>query len=137
MAGVPYAEITRELGYRSAGAVSKAMWKTIDRRAAASVDEYRALELERLDAIQSAHWGKAVSGSTAAVEVVLGVIEKRIRLLGLDRVAHGSGAPGEVVDGAFWEHIREVHDGKLSAYLDAHADGDCGSSVPAVSQPHG
>ena len=56
LAGVRHADIARELGYRSSGAVSKAVWRTIDRRSDASVDEYRALEFERLDALQSAHW---------------------------------------------------------------------------------
>ena len=56
LAGVRHADIARELGNRSSGAVSKAVWRTIHRRSDASVDEYRALEFERLDALQSAHW---------------------------------------------------------------------------------
>ena len=133
LAGVDQSQIARELGYRSSGAVSKALWRTINRRAAAGVDEYRALELERLDALQSAHWGKALDGDTKAAEVVLSVIDKRIKLLGLDRMADSSHAPGEVVDSGFWAHVTEVHDGKMSAYLDAHAGGDCGGNDPAVS----
>lgn len=133
LAGVTQPQIAHELGYRSSGAVSKALWRTINRRAADGVDEYRALELERLDALQTANWGKALDGDTKAAEVVLSVIDKRIKLLGLDRMADGSDAPGEVVDSGFWGHVREEHDGKMSAYLDAHAGGDCGSSGPAVS----
>jgi hypothetical protein len=100
LAGVPYDEITRELGYKSRGSVSKAMWKTIDRRATEGADAYRTLELQRLDALQSAHWESAVAGDVKAAELVLNVIEKRIRLLGLDRsdLRAGSGtslvAPG-------------------------------------------
>jgi len=132
LAGVNQSQIARELGYRSSGAVSKALWRTINRRAAAGVDGYRALELERLDELQSAHWPKALDGDTKATEVVLSVIDKRIKLLGLDRVANGSDAPGEVVDSGFWTHVREEHDGKMAAYLDAHAGGDCESSGPDV-----
>lgn len=56
-----------------------------------------------------------MDGDTRAAEVVLSVIEKRVRLLGLDRVADGSETPGGIVDGAFWEHVREAHDGKMLA----------------------
>jgi hypothetical protein len=100
------------------------MWKTIDRRTAEGVATYRALELERLDALERAHWTKALAGSTTAAEVVLVVIEKRIRLLGLDRVADGSAGPGEVVDPGFWEHVTEAHQGKTQDYLDDHRSGD-------------
>jgi predicted transcriptional regulator len=125
LAGVSQPRIADELGFRSSGAVSKALWRTINRRAAAGVDEYRAVELERLDAIQSAHWDKALDGDAKAAEVVLSVIDKRIKLLGLDHVADGSTAPGKVVDSGFWEHVLEEHGGKMSHYLDAHADGAC------------
>ena len=81
--------------------------------------------------LQAAQWAKALDGCTRAAEVVLSAIEKRIKLLGLDRVAEGPDAPGEVVDSGFWAHVREEHEGKLSAYLEAHAGGHCGSRAPA------
>ena len=125
VAGVPYAQITKELGYRSSGAVSKAMWKTIDRRTADAVDAYRERELQRLDALERAHWATALAGSTKAAEVVLSVIEKRIRLLALDRAGTQASVPTEVIDPAFWAHVREAHGGKMQAYLEAHRSGDC------------
>ena len=44
---------------------------------------------------------------------MLGAIEKRIRLLGLDRVSAGHEAPGKVVDSGFWEHVLEEREGKI------------------------
>ena len=65
---------------------------------------------------------------------MLGAIEKRIRLLGLDRVSAGHEAPGKVVDsGSLREHVLEEREGKMRGYLDAHAGGNCGSSGPDVS----
>lgn len=50
----------------------------------ASAKEYRALELERLDAILLAVWKDATKGHLGAVDRVLRISERRARLLGLD-----------------------------------------------------
>jgi hypothetical protein len=97
LAGWSYDAITAELGYKSRDSVSKAMWKAIDRRSAEGVEENRALELSRLDALQAAHWDRAVDGDTKAAEVVLNVIEKRCRLLGLDRPGKAAAGAGSVI----------------------------------------
>ena len=73
------------------------MWTAIDRRSAEGVEEYQALELSRLDALQAAHWDRAVHGDAKAAEVVLYVIEKRIRLLGLDRPGRAAAGAGSVI----------------------------------------
>jgi orotate phosphoribosyltransferase-like protein len=46
--------------------------------------EMRALEGERLDALQYAIWEKAMSGDLRAVSSVLGIMQRRARLYGLD-----------------------------------------------------
>jgi hypothetical protein len=125
VAGVPYAQITEALGHRSSGAASKAMWRAIDRRTAEGVDAYREQQLRRLDMVERAYWTKALVGSTKAAEVVLSVTEKRIRLLSLDRVGAQVSGPTEVIDPAFWAHVREAHDGRMESYLEAHRSGDC------------
>ena len=48
-------------------------------------EEYRELELARLDALQAAHWPQAVAGSVRSADLVLRVIDRRIKLLGLDQ----------------------------------------------------
>lgn len=42
------------------------------------------MELERLDAMQKAHYANAVQGGIAATAVTLKIMERRARLLGLD-----------------------------------------------------
>ena len=129
VAGWSYDAITVELGYKSRGSVSKALWKTIERRSATAVDAYRERELQRLDALERAHWGKALAGSAAAAEVVLGVVEKRIRLLGLDRQEQAPDAPRSVVDAGYCERVREAHERQPGAVPEARAGGD-GNDVP-------
>lgn len=45
----------------------------------------RCLELERLDALSRAVWPQAEEGEPAAVDRALAIIDRRCRLLGLDR----------------------------------------------------
>jgi hypothetical protein len=52
---------------------------------AESTEELRDLELRRLDALQVAHWDRAMEGDSRATEIVLKVMARRARLLGRDR----------------------------------------------------
>ena len=52
---------------------------------AAATEEYRQLELERLDALQAAIWNQAVSGNLWAIDRCLAIMERRAKLLGLDK----------------------------------------------------
>jgi hypothetical protein len=47
-------------------------------------DEYRALELLRLDELQVSLWNKAIEGDYKALDRVLTIIRQRGRLLGLE-----------------------------------------------------
>ena len=51
--------------------------------------ELRALELERLDRLHEALWPRAIGGDDAALDRLLRVIDRRVRLLGLDAPARG------------------------------------------------
>jgi hypothetical protein len=53
-------------------------------QAALDVDEEIWTELVRLDALLEALWPKAESGDLQAVDRMLGVIDRRIRILGLE-----------------------------------------------------
>jgi hypothetical protein len=44
------------------------------------------MELDSLDALQLALWAKAVGGTSRAAAFVVGLIERRVRLLGLDGI---------------------------------------------------
>ncbi len=64
---------------------------------AEAVEEYRELELARLDALQAAHWPQAVAGSVRSADLVLRVIDRRIKLLGLDQPRMEDGRPRYLV----------------------------------------
>jgi hypothetical protein len=49
------------------------------------------LELERLDSLLAAVWGKAEKGDLAAVDRVLSILARRAKLLGLDAEKAGAG----------------------------------------------
>lgn len=47
-------------------------------------EHVRQLETERLDKLQAVHWRNAIDGDTKSTEIVLRIMERRARLLGLD-----------------------------------------------------
>lgn len=51
----------------------------------------------RPDTLQSALWSKATVGDTASANTILNIIDKRVRLLGLDRIELESADPMTVV----------------------------------------
>jgi hypothetical protein len=91
--GLSYDEIARRAGFAHRGSAHRAVFKALDAREAENVDQLRALELDRLDALQASNWEKAVTGDHRSVLLVLRVIEARIRVLGLDRKHAGDGTP--------------------------------------------
>ena len=89
--GATYEDAAAQAGYASRSGAYKAFWKALDHREAQAVEDHRALELARLDALQVALWDDAINGDVKAVNAVLRIIEQRSRLLGLDK-------PGSVAD---------------------------------------
>ncbi len=85
LAGHSYDEIALEVGYQSRGTAWRAVQDSLNSRIAEAVTEYRELELARLDALQAAHWPQAVAGSVRSADLVLRVIDRRMKLLGLDQ----------------------------------------------------
>ena len=81
--GASYGAIAPKVGYSHRGTAYRAVHKGLTERITAGVDELRRLELDRLDALQAAIWGKALDADTTAVNTVLRIIERRTRLLGL------------------------------------------------------
>lgn len=85
--GLPYREIADRLGYSDESGARKAVSRLLDRTEAEGVGELRRLESERLDAIMSAHWPAAIGGDVDASRIVLGVVDRRAKLLGLNAPA--------------------------------------------------
>lgn len=85
LAGHSYDEIALAVGYQNRGTAWRAVQDSLNSRIAEGVAEYRDLELARLDALQAAHWPQAVAGSVRSADLVLRVIDRRMRILGLDQ----------------------------------------------------
>lgn len=106
--GATYDQAAKQAGYATRSGAYKAFWKAIDGREADAVEQHRALELARLDALQVGLWDRAEAGDVKAVNAVLRIIEQRSRLLGLDRPEAVPVGSGSVVDAAYWEQVKET-----------------------------
>jgi len=82
--GLPYYEIATRLGYADESGARKAVSRLLDRREAEGVAELRAVEGDRLDTLQAAAWDAAIGGDLDAIKTVLSVIDRRVRLFGLN-----------------------------------------------------
>ncbi len=85
-AGKRYDEIAEELGLSVSGAwsVVRRAFKRSQKLNEAEADYQRTLDLERLDAALAAIWPQVEQGKLFAVDRLLGILERRARLLGLD-----------------------------------------------------
>ena len=87
LAGYSYDDIAEQVGYANRGSAWRAVQSTLHAKALETADEYRELELARLDALPSAHWQAALSGENLkAAELCLRISAQRTKLLGLDLV---------------------------------------------------
>lgn len=90
-AGKSYDEVAEAVGYSHRGSAHRAVFKALSEREVAGVEELRAVEVARLDALQEALWDQAMAGDASAASAILRVIEQRSRLLGLVSRNHPSG----------------------------------------------
>ena len=84
--GKPLWEIAEDLGLPESttrAALKRAMAEAADLIDDASKRELLAMEVDRLNQLQSAQWGNAMNGDTRAADTVLKIIDKRTKLLGL------------------------------------------------------
>lgn len=87
LAGLTYDVIAQRLKYSSRQAAAKDIERALAvalRDANRSAEEFREVELMRLDRLQAAAWAKAVQGDPRAIHACLQVIDRRCKLLGLD-----------------------------------------------------
>ena len=83
-AGLTLDEIAIRVGYSSPASVHYALKRINERISREDVEEIRNLESERLDLLQAANWDNAMQGNVPAGALVLRVMERRAKLLGLD-----------------------------------------------------
>jgi len=84
-AGSTYDEIAKALGYATPQGAFLAYNRAIKRTLVeAGSEEARQTELDRCDRLQRAYWGKAMTGDVQAGRIILQVMDRRARYLGLD-----------------------------------------------------
>ena len=84
-AGVTYEVIATQLGYANASGARKAVVSALKATLREPAAELRELELARLDAMLLPLWRRVQSGDEKAIDRALRIMERRARLLGLDR----------------------------------------------------
>jgi hypothetical protein len=90
LGGSDWPAIAAALGYASGKSAAMAVTAYLQRAGLTHSKEENQLalrlELDRLDALQLGLWDKAVGGDLKAAAFVVGLIERRVKLLGLDRL---------------------------------------------------
>lgn len=87
VAGVSWDLIASRLGYSGKAAACKDVTRALERaraETAEATEQLRQLEAARLDRLQAGLWTSACAGDTRAVDVALKIIDRRVKLLGLD-----------------------------------------------------
>jgi hypothetical protein len=82
--GLPYRDIAERLEWKNEASARSAVTRLLTRIEYDEVAEMRAVEGERLDALQRAVWAAAISGDTDAIKSVLAIMTRRARLFGLN-----------------------------------------------------
>ena len=112
--GKTYQQVADDLGYASRGTVHRIVQSTLAQHEVETIEELRALELARLDALQSSFFDAAVSGDVAAAEVVLKILAQRFRVLQLHRVSalNAESVTSIVVGGSKEEFMAALQEGR-------------------------
>lgn len=83
-AGLTWQRIAEEVGYADHTGAYAAYKRAIKRTMQQPADELRQQELDRLDRLQLAAWPKAMQGHIGSIAIIVRLMERRARLLGLD-----------------------------------------------------
>jgi len=83
--GASYQQIAQALGYSGPSGAFKAVETALKESKREAGEELRTLELERLDSAFLAIWTYVKNGHLGAMDRMLRIMERRARLLGLDK----------------------------------------------------
>ena len=83
--GNTFEQIANEVGYSGPSGAWQAHQRIKSEWIFESVEEARQLELMRLDELQVAVWDRAINGDLPAAHCVLKIMDRRAKLLGLDK----------------------------------------------------
>jgi hypothetical protein len=82
--GLTWANIADQVGYADPTGAYAAYKRAVKRVLKEPVQEVLDQELDRLDRLQVAVWGRAMKGDDRAINTILRLMERRAKLLGLD-----------------------------------------------------
>jgi hypothetical protein len=82
--GMTWQKIAEQVGYADHTGAYAAYKRAMKRTLQQPADELRNAELDRIDRLQMAAWGKAMQGEIGSIHVIVRLMERRARLLGLD-----------------------------------------------------
>lgn len=85
--GVSYAEIAKQVGYKSGSGAHAAVRKALKKTLQEPADDLRKIENERLDSMLAALWDKVEKGDPQAIMAGIKISERRAKLNGLDSPA--------------------------------------------------
>lgn len=134
LAGMDWQTIADRLDYSSRAAacvdVNRALEANLAEQSQAA-DTLRETETLRLDRLQAAAWPSAVKGDLKAIETVLKVIDRRVKLQGLDMPlrAELSGPDGGPMQ------LQHANLAKLYDLIDAAGDDDSDDDLTPVPGP--
>lgn len=83
-AGLTWSTIAAQTGYAGPSGAYKTYQRAAERLIRPNLDEHRDMELDRLDRLQATFWTRAAQGEIKAADMVLKIIDKRAKILGLD-----------------------------------------------------
>jgi hypothetical protein len=90
LAGKTPTEIADELGYASGNEVRQAINAQMKSEATFLSEQGRngilQMELDRLDRLQSVAWPSAMTGDPKSIEAVLKIMDRRIKITGIDAI---------------------------------------------------
>lgn len=120
--GYTFQRIAAELGYSGKQGAHDAVMRALDATLREPADEFRLLDLERLDRLWRGFYPRACAGDVHATNACLQIMDRRARLLGLylplrveARVARDNGVTsGVVVDHRLHEREPRGYGGPLT-----------------------
>jgi hypothetical protein len=83
--GLSYSEVAKKSGYSHRGSAYKAVQKAYALVTPEANEATLRLYLDRLDRLQAAFWDRAEAGDLEALMVILEIMKRRAKVLGLDR----------------------------------------------------
>lgn len=107
--GCSFDSIAVHLGYSDRSAAYKVVKEAMDRMVREPADELRMLEAQRLDELQQAIWKQALSGDMKAIGTALSIIDRRMRLLGLEAPKRVDVDLSAAVDPGDIEIVQKIH----------------------------